>query len=351
VVGHGVSAKTEPRPATLDVQGSGSLFVSVTREDLAEDLLAYGEHDLAVRALELSDRELGRVGVIAGRLLLDDEHATPSGTSMLLAKACAVAAVEVMEGTPRPLRRQRRRSVPEPARAPAHEPLPGKEKPRDVFLSACADVARVFETRGFRYAKSGPHMSRRSGEFTFEVAFASSHHNVAGGHVGLTVYAGVLSNALRKWRRDQGMSSDDANNRVAGGMVQNLKPGMPVASWDVADSRSRPAILRHVERAIETAALPYFELFADEDALARRLETDVVPCFYAREAIEWLLSRGMRESATRHAKALLADRRLRRQYERARRQMQRARIEMIPWAPIMEAEGLAYAALAYGLDY
>jgi hypothetical protein len=26
-------------------------------------------------------------------------------------------------------------------------------------------------------------------------------------------------------------------------------------------------------------------------------------------------------------------------------------MEIIPWAAIMEAEGLAYAALAYGLDY
>jgi hypothetical protein len=48
---------------------------------------------------------------------------------------------------------------------------------------------------------------------------------------------------------------------------------------------------------------------------------------------------------------LLRDGRLRRQYKRARKQMERGRLEVIPWAPIMEAEGLAYAALAYRLDY
>lgn len=71
------------------------MFVSVSRADLAQALRAYGEDDLAVRALELSELEMGRVGVIAGELLVDDEYRTPSGASMLLAKACAIAAVEV----------------------------------------------------------------------------------------------------------------------------------------------------------------------------------------------------------------------------------------------------------------
>jgi hypothetical protein len=327
------------------------VFVSVERKDLAQDLWAYGEDDLAVRALELNDLEIGRVGVIAGRLLMDDEYATPSGSSMLLAKACAMAAVEVMEGKRRPLKRERRRSVPEPPRAPAPEPPSGEEKPRDVFLAACAEIARRFEPHGFRYAKSGPHLSRRSGEFTFELGFASSHYNVAGAHVGLTVYAGVLSNALRKWRLDQHASRDDASNRVAGGMLQNLKPGMPVATWDVEDPRWRPGVLNDVQNAIEAAALPYFDLFEDKESLVRRLEEDVVPCFYPRDAIEWLLSRGARAAAVRHARVLLREKRLRRQYERARKQMERGQVEVIPWAPIMEAEGLAYAALAYGLDY
>jgi hypothetical protein len=329
------------------------VFVSVNREDLAQDLWAYGEDDLAVRALELSDLELGRVGATAGTLLLDDEHVTPSGASMLLAKACALAAVEVIEGTRRPLTRQRRRSVPEPPRAPAPKPPPGEEKSRDVFLAACAAIARRFVGHGFRYARSGPHISRRSGEFTFEVAFASSHYNVPGAHVGLTVYAGVLSNALRKWRVEQQASRADVNNRVAGGMLQNLKPelDMHVATWDVADPESRPRVIDEVERALKMAALSYFEFFEDENALVRRLKGDVVPCFYPLDAIEWLLSRGAREAATKHAKVLLRDTRLRRQYKRARRQMERGKMEVIPWAPIMEAEGLAYAAIAYGLDY
>jgi hypothetical protein len=327
------------------------VFVSVKRADLAQDLWAYGEDDLAVRALELSDLELGRVGVVAGRLLLDDDHATPSGASMLLAKACAMAAVEVMEDEPRPLRRDRRRSIPEPPRTPPPEPPPGEEKPREVFLAACAELARRLEPHEFRYAKSGPHMSRRRGELTFEVAFASSHYNVAGAHVGLTVYAGVLSNALRKWRLEQQTSRDGASSGVAGGMLQNLKPGMPIAMWDVADPHSRPGVLNDVQNAIEAAALPYFALFEDEHALIRRLEEHVVPCFYPLNAIEWLLSRGAREAAVRHAHVLLRDKRLRRQYERARKQMERGEMEVIPWSPIMEAEGLAYVALAYGLDY
>jgi hypothetical protein len=79
------------------------------RRAIAEDLWAYGEDKLAPRAAELSDQELERMGELAGDWAL--RSATPSGRGMLLAKAIALAAVEVMEGRPRPLQRSRRRSL------------------------------------------------------------------------------------------------------------------------------------------------------------------------------------------------------------------------------------------------
>lgn len=325
------------------------MFVSVAREDLAQDLWAYGEDELAVRALEFSDLEMGRIGVVAGRLLLDEEYATPSGASMFLAKACAMAAVEVIEGERRPLKRKRRRSVPEPPHAPLPPPPPGEEKPRDVFLAACAELASRFEPRGFRYAKSGPHISRRQGEFTEEVAFASSHYNVAGQHVDLTLYAGIRSKELRRWRVEHRPNDDDPSDHVAGGMLQNLGTEMPIASWELADPSSRPEVLDEIGTAIEEVALPYFALFEDGEALVRRLQLVPIPSFYALSAIEWLLARNESDAALAHARLLLNDDRLRRQYERIRKRMESGEMELVPY--VGEAEGLAYAALAYGLAY
>ena len=53
------------------------------------------------------------------------------------------------------------------------------EAPRDVFLSVCAAIAKNFEPIGYKYAKSGPHMSKRVGDFKAEVSFWSSNYNPA----------------------------------------------------------------------------------------------------------------------------------------------------------------------------
>jgi hypothetical protein len=69
-------------------------------ENMIEDLKDYGEDDVAAKISGLSEPDLARIGEIAF------EHAL---TGMLLAKAVALAAVEVVEGGPRELKRKRRR--------------------------------------------------------------------------------------------------------------------------------------------------------------------------------------------------------------------------------------------------
>ena len=79
------------------------------RRAIADDLWTYGEDKLARRAFNLSDQELERMGDIAGEYMLMSD--TASGAGMLFAKAVALAAVEVLEGRPRPLARMRRRPL------------------------------------------------------------------------------------------------------------------------------------------------------------------------------------------------------------------------------------------------
>lgn len=89
-----------------------ALLISPAREArqiLADILWTYGEDSLAARAESLSDQEIERLQEIADTYAMTP--VTPPGAGMLIARACALAAVEVMEGRPRPLARRRRRPL------------------------------------------------------------------------------------------------------------------------------------------------------------------------------------------------------------------------------------------------
>src|SRR5579862_1453484 len=51
------------------------------------------------------------------------------------------------------------------------------ERPRDVYLSACSQIARTFEPLGFRYLRSKQKLVRREGEFVCDLQFQSSPRN------------------------------------------------------------------------------------------------------------------------------------------------------------------------------
>src|SRR5438034_4241270 len=66
--------------------------------------------------------------------------------------------------------------------APAELP-----EPSAVFQDACAAIAQALQPDGFRYAKSGPHLTRKAGDFTHRISFQSSAHNVRGEYVALWI--------------------------------------------------------------------------------------------------------------------------------------------------------------------
>jgi hypothetical protein len=78
------------------------------RTSLAKELWRYGEDDLWKRVLVVPTRTMEAIGERAQRHVFHGE-VRPSGDSMLIAKALSLAAVEVLEGAERPLRRERRR--------------------------------------------------------------------------------------------------------------------------------------------------------------------------------------------------------------------------------------------------
>jgi hypothetical protein len=83
--------------------------VSTTRELLIIDLRTYGEDAIAEAVAGATDMQLAQVFDRADHYLYADDFAKPSGASPFLAEALSRAAVEIIEGAPRPLRWKRRK--------------------------------------------------------------------------------------------------------------------------------------------------------------------------------------------------------------------------------------------------
>jgi hypothetical protein len=79
-----------------------------SREMLAIDLRTYGEDGAAALIDRLSDAQLQQIYDRADHFLLDERYATPSGGSREYSWALSMAAIEVIEGSARDLRRKRR---------------------------------------------------------------------------------------------------------------------------------------------------------------------------------------------------------------------------------------------------
>jgi hypothetical protein len=80
----------------------------IERTRLALELWRYGEDDLWQRVLTASAPTMDAIGERTDWYLFQGEP-DASGGSMLIDRAFALAAVEVIEGAARPLRRDRRR--------------------------------------------------------------------------------------------------------------------------------------------------------------------------------------------------------------------------------------------------
>lgn len=165
---------------------------------------------------------------------------------------------------------------------------PGLESTRDVYRAACASIGSHLEDSfGFKYAKSGPHARRRSGDFTFQVGFQSSVHNVPGQHVNLNVCASVGSDRIKKWRESQGLPH--AMEIFAGGQIGNLQANPCWLDWELADAGSRDEVIRDVIGTIEELAFRYFARFEDLPSLFELLAHEDLPAMTMDRVVEFLM--------------------------------------------------------------
>lgn len=237
---------------------------------------------------------------------------------------------------------QRKRRAAQARTAGTHADV---EPSRDVYLAACAAIAAHFEPAGYKYAKSGPHARRRSGEFTFQIAFQSSSHNIPGQHVRLCIHGTVFSRRLEQWRERQ--PNVHPSDYVAGGQIGNLQPDHCWIDWELADPAERHAAIADAIATIERLALPYFALFEEVSALCLRLVDDDLPSMTIDRVIEFLMCFADQPSARAAATNFL-----RRRPDLVRsycRDYQRYTERGLDWShPSGYAKQLAFASVAFG---
>ncbi len=165
---------------------------------------------------------------------------------------------------------------------------PTAEKPRDVYVGACAAIAQALVPDGFRYLKSKHALDRMVGAFVHRVSFQSSAENIAGQSVVLWMHANVRCKDLAIWRSHQSnpLRTDDW---VAGGMVHNLTREHAMIEWQLADPKSRSAVIGDAQEFARTVVLGYFALFEDPQRTVAELLTAQINAFSIGDQIEFVL--------------------------------------------------------------
>jgi hypothetical protein len=97
----------------LSTRGGLLTFVTDERSLLQISLRSYGEEELALRVFQLSDAEMRRIGEVAKQHFAAlggplNARGPSDRLTRTYSKAESLAAIEVMEGTRRPLKRKRR---------------------------------------------------------------------------------------------------------------------------------------------------------------------------------------------------------------------------------------------------
>ena len=77
-------------------------MINAALSTISTDLLAYGEDEASAAVLHLSPADHERLSILAADILY-----APNG-SRLLSYCVAMAAVQILEGRPRPLKRKKR---------------------------------------------------------------------------------------------------------------------------------------------------------------------------------------------------------------------------------------------------
>lgn len=225
----------------------------------------------------------------------------------------------------------------------------GVERPRDVFLATVDAVARPLVDQGFKYARSGPHLTRRTNQVTSKAMFGSSTLNVPGELVSLHVTLQAHDSELGKWRRAQATPRRH-DDLVATRHLGHLLTPPRWLDWNLASSRDRPATTKDISDTLADPGLMFLDSLTtdlahdpDEATLAARVDNESL--------IEYYMRAGRREEASLLIEAMLA-----RFHERGRAhfasQVRAFRADGLPEHQVLgEPNGLAFLVVQFDLPF
>lgn len=223
-----------------------------------------------------------------------------------------------------------------------------QEDPRSVYLAACPSIAADFLQDGYKYARSGPHFSRKGSPFSFRISFQSSHHNVPGEHVALSLAGRVTSGGLKAWRTRQA-TAHRKDDWVAGGMGHLLGTSLAYVEWDLANAAERAATIADLKRFVREVVMTYFARFSDPGQVIKELTCGEMPAMELACAIEFALCFGTFGDAQRILDGIIGEHAELR--VPALEAVARFREKGIPeWFLATHSEQAAFAAVVHGLS-
>jgi len=155
-------------------------------------------------------------------------------------------------------------------------PAPGAEPPRQVYMAALERIAQAFAPRGFRFARSGPHLTRVDGATRFRILFQADRNNVAGEHVRFWIHAGVENAEAERWLAGSEWPFTPTA-QLGGGQIGNLRSPRGWWSWEIADPATRTARVDDAIAQIEAVILLFFERLSDPHSLAEQATHSEIP--------------------------------------------------------------------------
>lgn len=240
------------------------MTIVVSRQHLAIDLRTYGEDELAARALNATEEEMLRIG---------ERGAELACTGMLIAKAVALAAIEVFESKSRPTRWNRRKLkgiYPEEAREPKGDNTAGA-KPAAQLIKEVHEIVKE------ELAKLG--MRRRGDIGLFTVDFGLEALGWLGlnrrtgrgeGWFDLYPVVGVVHEPMERLWAELAGRKYQVNATIATPLAY-LMPEKAYRVWTFSPETDNRAVVLDMKLAVETYGFPYMKENGTTAALVRNL--------------------------------------------------------------------------------
>jgi hypothetical protein len=161
------------------------------------------------------------------------------------------------------------------------------ENTREVYLSACENIANVYLSYGFKYSKSGQHLTLRQkdNEFIYKISFQSSHYNIPGINVAISVCANILSHKYKKWKLENKnelnlKNESELNEYICGGNIGNLRKDKKYLKWNTGKIETREKEIENIIDSINKLAIPFFHHFNNMDKLKHELEEGIIDYYF-----------------------------------------------------------------------